>query len=150
MVRRCPHQLPNPPIILLHLLFFSQIIPPHNINIQNCITDNLPPAAGPDSFREDFLDDFSERTVPSLVDGLDRHSKVSESMPRLDLHSTRSVSKEYYDDLHSFVYDETMNRGSGVKIVYSAMHGVGANFVDKAFEVAGFNAVVHVKKQRGY
>ena len=68
----------------------------------------------------------------------------------MDLHSTRSASKVYYDDLHSFVYDETMNRGSGVKIVYSAMHGVGANFVDRAFEVAGFNPVVHVKKQRGY
>ena len=57
--------------------------------------------------------------------------------------------REYYDDLNSFVYDEAMNGGSGVKIVYSAMHGVGADFLDRAFKVAGLGPVVHVKKQRG-
>ena len=57
--------------------------------------------------------------------------------------------QEYYDDLRSFVYDEAMNAGSGVKIVYSAMHGVGADFLDRAFKVAGLSPVVHVKKQRG-
>ena len=57
--------------------------------------------------------------------------------------------QEYYDDLRSFVYDEAMNAGSGVKMVYSAMHGVGADFLDRAFKVAGLSPVVHVKKQRG-
>ena len=57
--------------------------------------------------------------------------------------------QEYYDALPSFVYDEAMNAGSGVKIVYSAMHGVGADFLDRAFKVAGLSPVVHVKKQRG-
>ena len=44
---------------------------------------------------------------------------------------------------------EAMNGGSGVKIVYSAMHGVGADFLDRAFKVVGLRPVVHVKKQRG-
>ena len=43
-----------------------------------------------------------------------------------------------------------MNGGSAVKIVYSAMHGVGADFLDRAFRVAGLSPVVHVKKQRGW
>ena len=113
------------------LILSPQIIPPHNVNIQNCILENLPPAAGADAFEEAFLERFSQRTVPSLVDGLERYSS------------------EYYDDLRSFLYDEAMNEGSGVEIVYSAMHGVGANFLDRAFKVAGFSPVVHVKKQRG-
>ena len=112
-------------------LISPQIIPPHDVNIQNSILDNLPPASGADSFEESFLERFSPRTVPSLVDGLERYSA------------------EYYDDLRSFVYDEAMNGGSAVKIVYSAMHGVGADFLDRAFRVAGLGPVVHVKKQRG-
>ena len=52
-----------------------QIIPPHDVNIQNSILDNLPPLSGADAFEDSFLDQFSASTVPSLVDGLERYSR---------------------------------------------------------------------------
>ena len=35
-----------------------------------------------------------------------------------------------------------------LKMVYSAMHGVGANFIEEIFKLAGFDAVHHVAKQQ--
>jgi hypothetical protein len=29
------------------------------------------------------------------------------------------------------------------------MHGVGASYIDRAFQVAGFLPVIHVKEQKG-
>ena len=42
-----------------------------------------------------------------------------------------------------------MNSKYKGRIVYTAMHGVGADYIDKAFEIAGFQPVIHVKEQRG-
>ena len=42
-----------------------------------------------------------------------------------------------------------MNQSCRRKIVYTAMHGVGSDFIDKAFEATGFDPVIHVKEQRG-
>ena len=42
-----------------------------------------------------------------------------------------------------------MNQNCKQKIVYTAMHGVGSDFIDKAFEATGFDPVIHVKEQRG-
>ncbi len=34
-------------------------------------------------------------------------------------------------------------------VVYTAMHGVGADYVDAAFRRAGFRPLIHVEEQRG-
>ncbi len=59
------------------------------------------------------------------------------------------MSADYYIDMTDFLYDKAMNERSCAKIVYSAMHGVGSNFIDKAFAAAGLQPVHHVKQQRG-
>ena len=59
------------------------------------------------------------------------------------------TSKDYFGTLKSMLFDEAMNRKYQGKIVYTAMHGVGANFIDQAFKVSGFQPVMHVKEQRG-
>jgi len=42
-----------------------------------------------------------------------------------------------------------MNGNFKGRIVYTAMHGVGASYIDRAFQVAGFLPVIHVKEQKG-
>merc|ERR1712018_225056 len=58
------------------------------------------------------------------------------------------MSKDYFGTLKSMLFDATMNRRYKGKIVYTPMHGVGANFIDEAFDVCGFQPVIHVKEQR--
>ena len=49
----------------------------------------------------------------------------------------------------SLVNDFDRNAGFKGRIIYTAMHGVGANYIDRAFQVAGFMPVIHVKEQKG-
>ena len=60
------------------------------------------------------------------------------------------TSVGYFGSIKSILFDEKMNTRYKGKIVYTAMHGVGADFVDEAFEASGFrNTIIHVKEQRG-
>ena len=59
------------------------------------------------------------------------------------------ASKGYLGTLKSMLFDDSMNKRYKGKIVYTSMHGVGANFIDMAFEAAEFQPVIHVKEQRG-
>jgi len=51
--------------------------------------------------------------------------------------------------LCNLIVDFDRNRNFNGRIVYTPMHGVGANYIDRAFQVAGFLPVIHVKDQRG-
>ena len=42
-----------------------------------------------------------------------------------------------------------MNCSFKAPVVYTAMHGVGAGYVDRAVESCGFKPLVHVMEQRG-
>lgn len=48
------------------------------------------------------------------------------------------VMKEYYSKLEAGVLDKESNASSATKIAYTAMHGVGHNYMVEAFKVAGF------------
>ena len=49
----------------------------------------------------------------------------------------------------SLVNDVDRNSNFKGRIIYTPMHGVGATYIDRAFQVAGFLPVVHVKEQKG-
>lgn len=101
-----------------------QITPPHDTNILQSINQNLKPKEGQASFSED-LSGFKENLInpKDFVDG-------------------------YYNTLKKMVYDESMNSKFDKKIVYSAMHGVGASYIDRAFATAKFAPVVQVAEQQ--
>ncbi len=58
-------------------------------------------------------------------------------------------TQEYLKTLDLRLFDPAMNRAFDENIVYTAMHGVGADYLDQAFDKAGFQPVLHVKEQRG-
>ncbi|KAG6449374.1 hypothetical protein O3G_MSEX006032 [Manduca sexta] len=103
----------------------SQIIPPHDENILDEILQCL-----------DIPDehwDISEIRSHELVK--DCHDEVT------------SKYMEYIrDSLHSDVVEE--NRTAAIDTVYSAMHGVGYEYVVKAFEAAGLKKPISVKEQQ--
>merc|ERR1712223_20166 len=101
-----------------------QIKPPHDKYILQSISANLQPKEGQDSFSDD-LSNFKEALV-----------------------NPEEFADAYYNTLKSLLYDETMNSKFDKKIVYSAMHGVGASYIDRAFATAKFAPVVHVQEQR--
>ena len=102
-----------------------QICPPHDVNIQERIVSDLAPVAGDASFDvEDFIAD-------KVLDPLEE------------------MSDAYFASLGRSVYAVEINSRLDVPIVYTAMHGVGADYVDRAVRVAGFRPLVHVPAQRG-
>ena len=101
-----------------------QIKPPHDKNILESINENLQPKEDQESYSED-LSDFKENLV-----------------------NPKAYADAYYDTMKELLYDESMNSKFKLKIVYSAMHGVGSSFIDRAFATANFAPVVHVDDQK--
>eukprot|EP00094_Tigriopus_californicus_P008514 TCALIF_08206-PA protein Name:"Similar to PGM2 Phosphoglucomutase-2 (Homo sapiens)" AED:0.04 eAED:0.04 QI:1733/0.87/0.77/1/0.87/0.88/9/0/593 len=107
-----------------------QIRPPHDGNILESIQHHLVPAAGDESFDETYIQNYNDKSNPPVIDLLE------------------VMSNEYYEVLNRGLMKRTNNEEYKESIVYTAMHGVGANFIDRALETAGFKALVHVKEQR--
>jgi phosphomannomutase len=84
-----------------------------------------------DSFNENFIDGFNATTSPALIDPLGE------------------ISKAYFDAISNDLFNKEMNEKCSKTIVYTAMHGVGANYIDQAVAAAGFKPLVHVQEQRG-
>ena len=119
----------NPKQLKLDHLFFK-IQPPHDKNIQQSILRNLAPMAGDDTFSEDFLRIFG--SSDQLTDPLEE------------------TCSAYYSSLESDLFDGPLDPNLFKKpVVYTAVHGVGADYIDRAVKVAGFAPLVHVKEQRG-
>ncbi len=73
----------------------------------------------------------------------------TEKMVFFQLDSREELCNAYYTMLCNLIVDFDRNRNFNGRIVYTPMHGVGANYIDRAFQVAGFMPVIHVKEQRG-
>ena len=50
--------------------------------------------------------------------------------------------------LRDLTYDQSLNSDLSQKIIYTAMHGVGATYIDRAFETVKFKPVIHVSEQK--
>lgn len=60
------------------------------------------------------------------------------------------MSKKYFEELYEIIPKKffAMNKEAQLKVVYTAMHGVGFPFVERAFEVAELKPVHAVVEQR--
>ena len=76
----------------------------------------------------------ASKLVPELARSSD-YSSVPESV------------RQSYIQSVSELLGSSSNRDQ-IKIVYSAMHGVGASFIDEIFELSGLNPVHHVAAQK--
>ena len=83
------------------------------------------------AFDVTYLDDFNANSIPALVNPWEE------------------MTEGYLAALESDLYDKKMNQEGQTKIVYSAMHGVGAEYIEMAFKRAGFQMPISVKEQNG-
>jgi len=104
-----------------------QIKAPRDKGIQASIGQHLAPSAGNDSFDE----------MAGLRAG-----------PGHVVDVTEAKIKAYLDRLESGLVVDKATMASLGPVVYTAMHGVGADFVEAAFSRANLQPPLHVKEQR--
>jgi phosphomannomutase len=102
-----------------------QIKPPHDTLILKSILEHLQ-IDDPEAYNDDLY-------------------KFKED---LKIDPTKEMTDKYYQTLKDLLFDESLNEGFKRNIVYTAMHGVGAAFIDQAFAMAKFRPVVHVPEQQ--
>jgi phosphomannomutase len=100
----------------------SQIIPPHDAGIANAISNNLAPWHRYDT------------------EGAMNSPLVSDV--------TSKIADAYYESIASLSDNQANNNSNSVKIVYTAMHGVGGQWVKRAFEVFNHPTLVPVPCQQ--
>lgn len=98
----------------------SQIIPPHDKHISQHIEQNLTPRVW----------DYN------LCDSHELCSDPSED-----------VLNDYYQQLANYAGHREDNSTAKLKICYTAMHGVGCEFAERAFEVMGLQPFIPTKEQ---
>lgn len=95
----------------------AQIISPHDKKIQSYILSNLEPLES--SWNVDKIYDSPLYADPT--DGITRH---------------------YYEDLKDNVLYPEVNESTKLKFTYTAMHGVGYDYMKRAFDAANFKVVL--------
>ena len=95
--------------MIRYTTFVPQILSPHDANIQESILESLAPE-GTNVFSDD-LSIYGDLVIDPMEDTM----------------------RDYYSYIESSLYDKQgLNRTfQGRPLVYTAMHGVGANFIDK-------------------
>ncbi|MFT7809543.1 glucose 1,6-bisphosphate synthase [Arapaima gigas] len=101
----------------------AQISAPHDKEILRCIEESLEP--WPESWNENLSDSSSLRSDP------------------LDY-----ISKCYMEELTSVCFYRDLNAKTPLKFVHSAFHGVGHNYVQRAFEVFKLPPPIPVPEQK--
>ncbi|KAJ3285841.1 Phosphoglucomutase-2 [Borealophlyctis nickersoniae] len=98
----------------------SQIIPPHDKGIAESIEKNLDP----------WLWDYT----------------LAESSP-LSVDPGKEIISSYFAALAKLSTNRALNSSTGLKICYTAMHGVGHPFAARAFETFALPPFISVKEQ---
>lgn len=94
----------------------SQIISPHDKEIQKNILDNLEPLAS-------SWDTSIVYSNPLFKDPL------------------QEVMASYFNDVKSDVLYPEINKSTSLKFVYTPVHGVGYNYMTEAFKAANFKVI---------
>ncbi|KAG1656330.1 hypothetical protein FOA52_006662 [Chlamydomonas sp. UWO 241] len=122
-----------------------QIIPPHDEGIASAILHSLTVSG--------FSGVATQLGVDSCSDGrhLDR-SVWRAVVKRIGAHPlvsdpTHEVEADYFRRLETLHFRSSSDNAAAAPVVYTAMHGVGAPFVRRAFEVMGLQAPVQVAAQ---
>ncbi|XP_050430140.1 phosphopentomutase [Adelges cooleyi] len=101
----------------------TQVITPHDKNIQNYILEHLEPEEG-------VWDVEKIYSNPLLVDPLD------------------DLQKKYYSCVNEMLIPGLDKKSTNIIFTYTPMHGVGYSYIRNAFEKANFNPVVAVEQQK--
>ncbi|XP_014484362.1 PREDICTED: phosphoglucomutase-2 isoform X2 [Dinoponera quadriceps] len=101
----------------------AQIISPHDKKIQSYILNNLKP-------------------LESLWD----ISKIYKNPLNMD--PTTYITECYYKDLRDGVLYPEINKNTTLKFTYTAMHGVGYDYMKSAFDAANFEPFLVVEEQQ--
>ena len=94
----------------------AQIIPPHDKGIQKCIMESLEPLNSSWNTTEVYQN-------PLFTDPLNE------------------VMKSYFEDLKDGVLYPETNKNTILKFTYTAMHGVGFNYMTSAFAAANLKVI---------
>ncbi|KAL0131823.1 hypothetical protein PUN28_002994 [Cardiocondyla obscurior] len=101
----------------------AQIISPHDKQIQSYILNNLVP-------------------LESSWDVSQIYESSYYKDPRDD------IMQQYYEDLQNDVIYPAVNRDSTLKFTYTAMHGVGHEYMTAAFEAVNLKPFITVEEQK--
>ncbi|XP_048120897.1 glucose 1,6-bisphosphate synthase isoform X1 [Alosa alosa] len=101
----------------------AQISSPHDKEILRCIEDSTEP--WPESWNEGLAD-----SSPLRSDPLDK------------------ITRLYMDELATVCFHRELNSQSPLKFVHSSFHGVGHNYVQRAFQACGFPPPIPVPEQK--
>lgn len=100
-----------------------QIIEPHDANISQAILQNL-----------------------KVWDDVDLTCQVLQQSPLVH-DPTQQVVEQYYSQMRDLCFTRDTNSGTALRIAYTAMHGVGAPWVARAFREFGLPEYVPVAQQ---
>ncbi|XP_031429719.1 glucose 1,6-bisphosphate synthase [Clupea harengus] len=101
----------------------AQISSPHDREILRCIEESTEP--WPESWSEGLADSSTLRSDP------------------LD-----TITRLYMEELTSVCFHRELNSQSPLRFVHSSFHGVGHNYVQKAFQACGFPPPIPVPEQK--
>ncbi|XP_035987408.1 glucose 1,6-bisphosphate synthase [Fundulus heteroclitus] len=102
----------------------AQIASPHDKEVLRCIEEQLEPWNA-SCWDEKLVDNSSLRTDPLT-----------------------QINSRYMEDLTSLCFHRDLNSSCTLKFVHSSFHGVGHDFVQRAFRVFGFAPPIPVPEQR--
>uniref|UniRef100_A0A8C2GQJ5 Phosphoglucomutase 2-like 1 n=1 Tax=Cyprinus carpio TaxID=7962 RepID=A0A8C2GQJ5_CYPCA len=101
----------------------AQISSPHDKEILRCIEESSEP--WPESWNEDLVESSLLRRDP-----------------------LEDVSRWYMEELNTICFHRELNAMSPLKFVHSSFHGVGHNYVQRAFQQFGFPPPIPVPEQK--
>uniref|UniRef100_A0A6U2BWI2 phosphoglucomutase (alpha-D-glucose-1,6-bisphosphate-dependent) n=1 Tax=Chlamydomonas euryale TaxID=1486919 RepID=A0A6U2BWI2_9CHLO len=114
-----------------------QIIPPHDAGIAAAILDSLHPSSLAGSSTQGAP--LDRAAWQQAVAAVTSHPLVSNPMVK--------VSEEYWHRLETLRFRSAGENAAAAAAVYTAMHGVGASYVLRAFQVMGLPPPVMVAEQ---
>lgn len=102
----------------------AQIISPHDKQIQESILKNLLP--------------WDESRDTSVM--VQENDKFSDPI--------NEITDKYFAQLQKSLFSPEANGKTSLKFTYTAMHGVGYKYMQKAFRIAGFEPFIVVEEQK--
>uniref|UniRef100_A0A671MZ72 Glucose 1,6-bisphosphate synthase-like n=1 Tax=Sinocyclocheilus anshuiensis TaxID=1608454 RepID=A0A671MZ72_9TELE len=113
--------VPTPFVVYWHN--GAQISSPHDKEILRCIEESSEP--WPESWNEDLVESSLLRRDP-----------------------LEDVCRSYMEELNTICFHRELNTMSPLKFVHSSFHGVGHNYVQRAFQQFGFPPPIPVPEQK--
>ena len=123
----------------------AQIVPPHDAGIARCIDTNLAPWTTHGNAQE-LLEQRQELLAGGAGDGAGGESKATDAL-LIDPEADATLDAYFAKVASSLCRFHDRNAASELKIVYTAMHGVGFPYTSRTLAEFGFANVFPVDSQ---